>query len=400
MQFGRKCPRIGRGTFLLFCNLIFLSGLGPFAVAWQTPGAPQNPSSQSSSEPSNKHPQTPQVGTFEEGTESQPSANSQQAPSTAPAPSIERPAPSSESTSKPTAPATTAPSMPPTTDPAPPPPPRDTTRIRLGPGDLVEVAVYGVPELTTKARVSNTGELYLPLVNYIHVGDLSVEEAQDLIGKQLASGGFVKDPHVSVFINEYASQGVSVLGEVAKPGTYPVLGDRKLVDMITAAGGLSERAGRVVSITHRDQPDIVQTVELGRNLTDKPEANVPIAPGDMIDVHRAPIIYVVGDVGRPSGLMVDNGTLTVLQALALAGGANRTAKLNDARILRKSDGPNGLTETPLKLKKMLEAKTPDVPLQANDILFVPLSGAKVAAARSFEAAMAITTGLAIYAVHP
>src|SRR5690348_6758004 len=84
MQFGRKCPRIGRGTFLLFCNLIFLSGLGPFAVAWQTPGAPQNPSSQSSSEPSNKHPQTPQVGTFEEGTESQPSANSQQAPSTAP----------------------------------------------------------------------------------------------------------------------------------------------------------------------------------------------------------------------------------------------------------------------------------------------------------------------------
>jgi polysaccharide export outer membrane protein len=264
----------------------------------------------------------------------------------------------------------------------------------------VEVTVYGVPELTTKTRVSNTGELYLPLVNYIHVGDLSVEEAQELIAKQLASGGFVKEPHVSIFVNEYASQGVSVLGEVAKPGTYPVLGDRRLVDMITAAGGLSERAGRVVTITHRDQPDQIQTVELGRNLTDKPEANVPVAPGDLIDVHRAPIIYVVGDVGRPSGLMVDNGTLTVLQALALAGGANRTAKLNDARILRKSDTPNGLTETPLKLKKMLEAKAPDVPLQPNDILFVPLSGAKVMAARSFEAAMAITTGLAIYAVRP
>jgi polysaccharide biosynthesis/export protein len=99
-------------------------------------------------------------------------------------------------------------------------------------------------------------------------------------------------------------------------------------------------------------------------------------------------------------LMVDNGTLTVLQALALSGGANRTAKLNDTRILRKSDGPNGMTETKVPLKKMMEAKAPDVPLHPNDILFVPVSGAKVAATRSFEAAMAITTSLAIYAVHP
>jgi polysaccharide export outer membrane protein len=99
-------------------------------------------------------------------------------------------------------------------------------------------------------------------------------------------------------------------------------------------------------------------------------------------------------------LLVDNGKLTVLQALALAGGANRTAKLNDSRILRKSEGPNGMTETKVHLKKMLEAKSPDITLQANDILFVPISGAKVAAARSFEAAMTITTGLALYSVHP
>jgi polysaccharide biosynthesis/export protein len=400
MRFGRKCPSIGHGLFLLFCNLSLLIGLLRPSFAQQAPASPQNPPPQSSSQPPAKQTQ-PQVGTFEEGTESAPPANPPEPPATPPAAShATSPATSAAPTSNPTTPAASSPSPSSTTDPALPPATRDTTRIRLGAGDLVEVSVYGVPELTTKARVSNTGELYLPLVNYIHVGDLSVEEAQELIGKQLASGGFVKEPHVSVFVNEYASQGVSVVGEVARPGTYPVLGDRKLVDMITAAGGLTERAGRVVSITHRDQPDVIQTLELGRNLTDKPDINVPVVPGDMIDVHRAPIIYVVGDVGRPSGLMVDNGTLTVLQALALAGGANRTAKLNDARILRKSDGPNGLSETPLKLKKMLEAKAPDVTLQANDILFVPLSGAKVAAARSFEAAMAITTGLAIYAVHP
>lgn len=393
MQFGCKSRNIQHSKVLLLCNLFFLCSLG-VTVAQQAPASSQNPSPQGSPQSPAHKPQTPQVGTFEEGTENEPPGTPPVAsPTTSPAGSPDQ----SPSTATPP---TTSPSPSSNSDPALPPTPRDTTRIRLGPGDLVEVNVYGVPDLTTKTRVSNTGELYLPLVNYVHVGDLSVEEAQTVIAKQLESGGFVKDPHVSIFVNEYSSQSVSVLGEVSKPGTYPALGDRNLVDMITAAGGLTERAGRIVTITHRDKPDEVQTVELGRNLTDKPEANVPVAPGDMIDVHRAPIIYVVGDVGRPSGLMVDNGTLTVLQALALAGGANRTAKLNDARILRKSDGPNGVSETPLKLKKMLEAKAPDVPLQPNDILFVPLSGAKVMAARSFEAAMAITTGLAIYAAHP
>jgi polysaccharide export outer membrane protein len=265
---------------------------------------------------------------------------------------------------------------------------------------LVEVNVYGVPELTTKTRVSNDGELYLPLVNYIHVEDLSLEEAQTLIEKRLADGGFVRDPHVSILVDDFSSQSVSMLGEVQKPGIYPVIGDRRLVDMLTAAGGLTDKAGREVTIIHRDQLDKPQLVTLGRTLTADPESNVPIFPGDSVEVHRAPIIYVVGDVGRPSGLLVDNGKLTVLQALALAGGANRTAKLNDSRILRKSEGPNGMTETKVHLKKMLEAKSPDITLQANDILFVPISGAKVAAARSFEAAMTITTGLALYSVHP
>jgi polysaccharide export outer membrane protein len=270
----------------------------------------------------------------------------------------------------------------------------------LGAGDLIEMSVYGVPEMATKARITNTGDLYLPLINYVHVGDLTLEEAQKLIEKRYEDGGFVRDPHVSLFVDEYSSQGVSMLGEVTRPGIYPALGDKRLIDMVTAAGGLTDKAGREVTIVRHNRPEQPEKVQLSRNLTDDPESNVPIFAGDSVEIHRAPIIYVVGDVGRPSGLLFDNGKLTVLQALALAGGANRTAKLNDARIIRKSDSPTGVSETKVALKKMLEAKTPDLPLQANDILFVPLSGAKVAAARSFEAAMAITTGLAIYAVHP
>ena len=113
---------------------------------------------------------------------------------------------------------------------------------------------------------------------------------------------------------------------------------------------------------------------------------------------RAPIIYVVGEVGRPAGLLVDNGNLTVLQALALAGGLNHTAKMGGTAIIRR--GPNGMTQTKIPLKKMLEAKAPDLNLQADDILFVPLSGIKLAGGQALSAAISSTTGLAVLAVHP
>lgn len=270
--------------------------------------------------------------------------------------------------------------------------------VKLGPGDLLEVSVYNVPELSTKARIGNAGDIYLPLIDYVHVGDLTVEEAQALIQKRLEDGGFIRGAHVTVFLDESASQGVTILGEVNKPGIYPVIGERKLYDFISAAGGFSQAAGRKISIIRQQNPFVPITVNLSRNLVDDLQANVEILPGDTITVPRAPIIYVVGDVGRPAGLLVDNGSLTVLQALALAGGTNHTAKMSAVRIIRK--GPTGMTETRLPLKKMLEAKAPDVTLQADDILFVPLSGIRVAAGQGVQAAISAATGIAVIAAHP
>jgi polysaccharide biosynthesis/export protein len=274
----------------------------------------------------------------------------------------------------------------------------NTSPFKLGPGDLLEVGVYNVPELATKARVGNSGDIYLPLIDYVHVGDLTVEEAQALIQKRLEDGGFVRNAHVTIFLDESASQGVTILGEIAKPGLYPALGDRKLYDMISVAGGFTPSAGRKVSIIRQHTEGGSITLNLPRNLADDLQDNVEILPGDTITVPKAPIIYVVGDVGRPAGLLVDNGSLTVLQALALAGGANRTAKLGGVRIIRK--GPDGMIETKVPLKKMLEAKVPDITLQADDILFVPLSGVRVAAGTGFNAAVAAASGLAILAAHP
>jgi polysaccharide export outer membrane protein len=143
-----------------------------------------------------------------------------------------------------------------------------TSSLRLEAGDLVEVGVYNVPELTTKARVSTNGEIYLPLIDYVHVAGLTAEEAEGLIQKRLSDGGFVKSPHVTLFVDQYASQGASVLGEVARPGVYPVPGQQRLFDLISIAGGFTEKAGRSVAITHRDQPDKPITVPLTRNVTD------------------------------------------------------------------------------------------------------------------------------------
>jgi polysaccharide biosynthesis/export protein len=273
-----------------------------------------------------------------------------------------------------------------------------TTMVKLGPGDLIEVNVYNVPELTTKVRVSNSGDVYLPLVDYVHVDGLTQEEAQSVIEKRLEGGGFVRSPHVSIFVDEAMSQGVTILGEVSKPGIYPDIGDHKLYEVVSQAGGFTQTASRKIAILRRNQTEPIH-VNLPRNLADDLTANVEVEPGDTITVPRAPVIYVVGDVGRPSGLLVDNGSMTVLQALALAGGTNKTAKLGAVRILRK--GPDGgVTETKVEIKKMLEAKAPDVTLQADDILFVPVSGGRVLAGRTFDATMMVASTLAVYTVRP
>ena len=274
--------------------------------------------------------------------------------------------------------------------------PSSSSWLRLQTGDLVDVGVYNVPELTTKARVSSKGEIYLPLIDYVQVAGLTAEEAEGLIQKRLSDGGFVKNPHVTLFVDQYASQGASILGEVARPGVYPVPGQQRLFDLISAAGGFTDKAGRSITITHRDQPDKSISVPLSRNVSDNPESNIAILPGDTIIVRKADLVYVVGDVGRPSGFLMDSGHLTVLQAIALAGGTTRTANLGGTRIIHR--GPGGISETPVELKKILKAKSPDVTMQADDILFVPTSATKLFAGRAMEAAMQAATAASIVAI--
>ncbi|MGH9502212.1 MAG: polysaccharide biosynthesis/export family protein [Terriglobales bacterium] len=269
--------------------------------------------------------------------------------------------------------------------------------MEIGSGDLLKIGVFGAPESDQEVRVDPDGNVSLNFIGAVHVAGLSNTEAQKLIAKKLQDGGFFTHPQVAVFTKEYATQGVSVLGEVLKPGVYPLLGSRRLFDVLSMAGGTSPKAGRVISISHRDHPQTPLSVTLSNDANESAKSNIQVFPGDTVVVSRAGVVYVVGDVHKPSGVIMDNGSeMTVLQAIAMAEGTNPTAKLNNAKLIRRT--PNGPKEYPLALQDMLSSKAPDMRLQAEDIIFVPNSAAKTAGRKTLDAIIQTATGLAIYGV--
>jgi polysaccharide export outer membrane protein len=266
----------------------------------------------------------------------------------------------------------------------------------IGAGDLVEMSVFDTPELSGKLRVSNTGDVILPLVGTVHLQGLTAGDAQSLIRQKFISGGFLKDPQVTVFISEYATQNVSVVGEVHKPGAYPAFGAHRLLDYLSLAEGLTPLAGTAIVITHSGHPDQPQRVKMTAGAAPQPENNPEILPGDTIFVERTGLVYVVGDVARPGGFPMDHdGQLTILQAIALAQGMNSTAAKGSAKLIRTT--PEGRQEIPVDLKKILSAKATDLALQDNDILFVPSSAAKTAF-KDFEAALPAAAGASVYRI--
>jgi len=269
--------------------------------------------------------------------------------------------------------------------------------LLIGAGDLLEVSLYGMPDFKTNVRVNSGGEISLPMLGTVTVSGLSVEQAQLLIERKLSEKGLFNDPHVTVFEKEYATQGISVLGEVQKPGIYPLLGSRNLYDAISVAGGTTPKAGRYVLITRRNDPQHPVRVLLLTGAAESMENNVTVDPGDTIVVSKAGVVYVVGEVRQPGGFVMENGNdITVLKAIALAQGTNPNAALNAARLIRKT--PEGPKDVPLPLKKILAAKAPDLQLQPDDVVFVPGSAGKSAAKRGAEAILSVATGMAVWRI--
>ena len=250
----------------------------------------------------------------------------------------------------------------------------DQSTITIGPGDLLDLTVFQVPELILKARVDSKGIVNLPLIGDLELAGMTVREAQLAIVRELVVRQMVKSPQVSILIEEFATQGITVYGEVNVPGIYPLMGPHKLYDAISAAGGLTLKAGHTATILHAGRPDRQEVIDLsGGGPSDR--KNIPIYPGDTVIVAKAGVVYVLGEVNRPGGfLMEDNTSMSLLKAIALSGGSTKVASLKHVILIRKSKGT--MVETEVSLERIYHGKAADVPLNAEDIVFIPQSNVK------------------------
>jgi polysaccharide export outer membrane protein len=286
----------------------------------------------------------------------------------------------------------------------------------LGPDDQITLRALDADEITDKPfRINPSGFITLPLLGRVHAAGLTSEQLEAELTKRLKA--YVQDPHVSVNVTEFRSQPVSVIGAVKLPGVVQLQGRKTLLEMLSLAGGLREDAGYSAKITRSVDwgsiplPDAridstskftVGEVPLKEILDGRrPEKNILIRPNDVISVPRAEIVYVIGEVAKAGGFVLDQRqSLTVLQALSLAGGMNRTAAAHRARVLRTANGTDAREEIPLNVKKILAGKATDFPLRPDDILFIPNSTGKFVALSTLESAIRMAgqvgAGVAIY----
>ena len=258
---------------------------------------------------------------------------------------------------------------------------------KIAPGDTLDITVFGAPDLSQRVRVTTKGEIYLPLVNYVQVGGQNIQEAQESIEAALKKGNFLVAPHVTISVSEFGS-GVVLMGEVAKPGIYPVtVATSRLLDLLTEAGGTTSSAGPMVTITHQGSTT-QQVVYLSHDPAKAMEANVPISQGDTVMVSKAGTIFVIGEVVSPSAFLMESRSgYTALKALAMAHGATRLAKLSAAVIVRQT--PSGVEEIRVPLDKIAKNQAPDADLVADDILMIPTSHGKIVAGQAVSMAQSL-----------
>jgi polysaccharide export outer membrane protein len=306
---------------------------------------------------------------------------------------------------------------------------------RIGAQDLLEIKVFEAPDLSRSLRVSASGEISFPLFGSVQAAGLTAQELEALLEFKLHK--YMKDPHVDVLVSSVESHPISVVGAVKKPGVFQVRGLKTVLEMLSSAEGLADDAGDDVIIMRgaglriayaegnsqqagigqpspseatpaRDAPSgsdalsgsMKESVRVNlKNLleTGDPRFNVTVYPGDIVNVPRSGIVYVVGEVKKPGGFVLkSNEKMTVLKAMALAEGLTPTSVKNRARIIRTDAGGTEKVEIPIDLGKILDGKAPDPDLKPADIVFIPNSTGKYAAYRGSEAAISAITSLLVF----
>lgn len=295
----------------------------------------------------------------------------------------------------------------------------------IGPGDLLGVEVFDVPELSRDVRVSETGFVAIPLVPVrVQASGLTPFQFQDKLAELFQVNELVSHPQVTVTVKEQHSEPITVVGAVRTPLTIQAVHQMTLLQVLSQAGGIADDAGSKVLITRKQfvvqaannaavtaaeptKPQAADPIPAAQNIitidlndlldSGDPKYNIPLLGGDVVSVPRAGVVYAVGAVQHPGGFVMqsDRQQLTVLKVVSLAGGLMSTAKPGNAVILRQASGTQQRQQLPVDVKKILTLKSEDVPLRQNDILYVPDSAGKHALRRTAEVAVAIASGAAI-----
>ena len=284
----------------------------------------------------------------------------------------------------------------------------------LGPEDQIVLQGTNAEELVNKPmRIDANGNVTFPMIGVIHAGGQTIPEFEQLLTERLKS--YVRHPQIVVSVTEFRSHPVSVVGAVTSPGLVQIQGRKTLVEVISLAGGVRADAGSRVTITREVLKGIIPlaTAKLDSsgafysadvNIKDitsglHPENNIQILPNDIVSVPKAAMIYVIGEVRKAGGFLLGQDTsVTAIQALSLAEGAERTADLKKAVIIRNSQIKSQRSELTCNIKDVLAGKTADIDLQAQDILFIPGSTGKKVAIRTLETAIQTGSGIAIWGI--
>jgi polysaccharide export outer membrane protein len=270
--------------------------------------------------------------------------------------------------------------------------------LRIGSGDLIEVSMFENPDLSGRYRVDEMGDITVPLIGRVHVDGMTAAEAATKIEQLYVEGQILlpADSHATVFISEYATQGVTINGEVKLPGVYPALGVHKLNDLIAAAGGVTQFAASNVVITHKEDPGNPTTVEYNPSALKPIIPDVQILPGDSILIPRAGVVYVGGNVNKPGAYVLDGRRpLTVEEVMALAGNGGHASAMKRVLLVRTlDDGRKESITIPVNL--IYKGKAPDVALIDGDIVYVPTSNGRLVMEQAINSALGIGTSVAVY----
>jgi polysaccharide export outer membrane protein len=281
----------------------------------------------------------------------------------------------------------------------------------LGPNDKISIRTNDVEETKYEVRIGQDGRVTLPQIGQLTAVGLSVEQLQKEIATRLEK--YVRRPDVTVEISEFHSQPISVIGAVKTPGVYQVEGRKTLAEVLAMAGGTNESASYQVKITRRPEWGILPLSGATLDATSRcsvaqvnlkvltealdPQQNIEVRPNDVISVPRAAMVYVAGEVKRAGPIVLtERRNISVLQALSDAEGLASDAAPQRTRILRLVPQSEKRVEILVDVRKIYEGRANDVPLQSEDILFIPTNQSKKALMRTLEALIATGTGVVVY----